>query len=179
VKSFLHTLADLVTERGLRALLIGGHAVTALGFPRSTFDVDLLIPVSETESWKAALASLRLRLSHDQRPFLQFDPPADWPLPPVDLLVVDEETWLHLAEGSQPGVGVLRTPSAMGIIALKVHAAMQPNRAGEAERDWRDIFGLIAAQEIPLSDPALREIVFSYGGAEAIQRLDQAAPTDR
>jgi hypothetical protein len=67
----------------------------------------------------------------------------------------------------------------LGIIALKVHAAAQPNRTEEAERDWRDIFGLIAAQGIPLSDPALREIVFSYGGAEAIQRLGQAAPADR
>jgi len=179
VKSFLHTLADLVAERSLRALLIGGHAVTALGFPRSTFDVDLLVPVSEVEAWKTALASLRLKLSHDQRPFLQFDPPADWPLPPVDLLVVDEETWQRLADDSQPGVGLLRTPSAMGIIALKVHAATQPDRAEAAERDWRDIFGLIAAQKIPLSDAMLREIVFSYGGAEAIQRLDEAPPSDR
>lgn len=67
----------------------------------------------------------------------------------------------------------------MGLIALKVHAAAQPNRAEEAERDWRDIFGLIAAQKIPLSDATLREIVFSYGGAEAIQRLDQASSTNR
>jgi hypothetical protein len=179
VKSFLHTLAGLAAERGLRALLIGGHAVTALGFPRSTFDVDLLIPVSEMESWKEALASLRLKLSHDQRPFLQFDPPKDWPLPPVDLLVVDEETWQRLAEGSQPGVGLLRTPSAMGVIALKAHASAQPNRADEAERDWRDIFGLIAAQGIPLSDPVLRDTLLSYGGADAIRRLDEAAATDR
>jgi hypothetical protein len=179
VKSFLHTLADLADERGLHALLIGGHAVTALGFPRATYDVDLLIRDSEIGSWKTALASLRLRLTHDRPPFLQFDPPADWPLPPVDLLAVDEATWQQLATESQPGVGSLRTPSTLGIVALKLHAAAQPDRAEEAARDWRDIFGLISAQGIPLSDPKLRETFLAYGGAQAIERLDAAAASDR
>lgn len=38
--------------------MIGGHAVTALGHPRATFDLDLLIQKSSSVIWKNELAQL-------------------------------------------------------------------------------------------------------------------------
>jgi len=172
--SFLETLSNLVEERGLKALLIGGHAVTALGFPRATYDVDLLIPETESEKWETALISLGLKKIHESSAFLQFQAPRNWPLPPVDLMRVDAQTWDRLATDSKPAVGYLSTPSALSMIALKVHAAIQPSRAEDKERDWSDIFGLIRAQQIPLNDPALREIITTYGRSTALARLDAA-----
>ena len=36
MESFLTTVAALIREKQLPALMIGGHAVTALGHPRAT-----------------------------------------------------------------------------------------------------------------------------------------------
>lgn len=174
MRPFLVTLAKLAEERKLRALLIGGHAVTALGFPRATYDVDLLIVDRDAPAWQDALATLRLQTSHRSGAFIQLDPPADWPIPPVDLMCVDEATWQQLQESSEPVVGSLSVPSPLGLIALKAHAASQPGRGEDALRDWNDIFGIVAARNIPLHDSALRETLQTYGGAEAIARLDAA-----
>ena len=83
MKSLLDALADLVAEQDLPALLIGGHAVSLLGHPRATFDVDLLIPRNSAEAWKRALQALGLQAFHESNKFIQFEPGPDWPVPMI------------------------------------------------------------------------------------------------
>ena len=59
MQSFLTTISRLIEEKNLPALMIGGHAVTALGHPRATFDLDLLIPRSSSGRWRTELLGLR------------------------------------------------------------------------------------------------------------------------
>jgi hypothetical protein len=40
-------------------LVIGGHAINALGFSRHTGDLDLLVPLRSKGEWQALLARLR------------------------------------------------------------------------------------------------------------------------
>jgi hypothetical protein len=121
--SFLETLADLVEERGLHALLIGGHAVTALGFPRATYDVDLLIPETESEKWEAALFSLGLRKIHESPALLPFQAPKNCPLPPVDLMRVDSKTWDRLASDSTP---LLKLPTGDEPVRHEIRSYWNP-----------------------------------------------------
>ena len=57
----LDRIAELSHREDLPVLLIGGHAVTSLGCPRSTFDIDLLIPhQANSRILDAAMESLGL-----------------------------------------------------------------------------------------------------------------------
>lgn len=43
---------------GLNFLIIGGHAVNALGYQRTTLDIDILVGEAELAEWKQLLARL-------------------------------------------------------------------------------------------------------------------------
>lgn len=62
MQSLLTTISKLIDEKNLPALMIGGHAVTALGHPRATYDLDLLIPRSAVGRWVAELSALHYRV---------------------------------------------------------------------------------------------------------------------
>jgi hypothetical protein len=52
VKQLLDRIAEIMIE---------GHAVTALGHARATFDLDRLIPRSSSGAWRSALTSMSYR----------------------------------------------------------------------------------------------------------------------
>ena len=72
MESLITTVANLIREKNLPALMIGGHAVTALGHPRATYDLDLLIPRSAADKWEAELSRLSYRPYAGTSNFLQF-----------------------------------------------------------------------------------------------------------
>ncbi|MBK1835443.1 hypothetical protein [Roseibacillus ishigakijimensis] len=169
VTHLLQTLADIATESDLPVLLIGGHAVTALGCPRSTFDIDLLIPRQSAPDWEAVLAKLQYRTFHRSEQFLQMEGTDELPLPPIDFMLVDEEVFEQLHE-SRFSAQPLATPGVLPLIALKLHAIRQPTR-DNIEKDWQDIFSLIRAHGLTLDNSDLRAIVLRHGGERAIERI--------
>lgn len=173
MQTFLDTLSAKMDEQRLPALLIGGHAVIALGVARATYDVDLLIPRDAADAWKETLQLLGLKLYHDSGNFLQFESPKDWPLPPVDLMLVDRETFEKLDQQHSPAVGKLFSPSLAGLIALKLHSARQ-RTGNDRERDLTDIEALIASHHLNLQEGEIADIIQRYGDAEAIKRLTSA-----
>lgn len=62
-------------EHSLPGLMIGGHAVTALGHPRATFDLDLLIPRSASDPWNRVLSDMDYRLFAESAHFKQYEAP--------------------------------------------------------------------------------------------------------
>ncbi|MEO8614764.1 MAG: hypothetical protein ABI600_06455, partial [Luteolibacter sp.] len=103
MESFLTTVARLMAEKDLPALMIGGHAVTALGHPRATFDLDLLIPRSSAGNWKTELTKLRFRLFAESPNFQQYEASPELPLPPLDLMLVDDAVFLTLEQTRRLG----------------------------------------------------------------------------
>jgi hypothetical protein len=172
MESFLTTVSNLIWEKQLPALMIGGHAVTALGHPRATFDLDLLIPRSSTEAWKAELSTLRYRTFSETSYFLQFEAHPDLPLPPVDLMLVDDAVF-EILFATKSDSAPIATPSVLSMIALKLHAINQPSRV-DTEKDWSDIFALIRAHKLYLDDPDLSAIIQKHGGQSAIDRIKAA-----
>ena len=159
-------------EHDLPGLMIGGHAVTALGHPRATFDLDLLIPGSASEQWKRVLSDMNYRLFAESANFQQYEAPEEFPLPPVDLMLVDDQVYEVMEKGrvdTQP----ISTPNIMAMIALKLHAITQPGRKDTA-KDWSDVLALTKAHGLSLDDEKFSAIVLRHGGESAIGRIREA-----
>lgn len=101
--------------------MIGGHAVTALGHARATYDLRLLIPRSAAMSWRSELSAMSYRVFAESENFHQYEATQDFPLALLDLMLVDDEVYslLELTKQSSPPIA---TPSVRAMIALKLHA---------------------------------------------------------
>jgi hypothetical protein len=172
MESFLTTISKLIAEKDLPALMIGGHAVTALGHPRATFDLDLLIPRTSAARWNAELRNLNYRLFAESPNFHQFESSPDLPLPPVDLMLVDDEVF-HALERTKTASPPIATPNVVAMIALKLHAIRQPARE-DAEKDWSDVLALVKAHQLTLDDPDFSATILKHGGETAIERIRTA-----
>lgn len=172
MQSFLTTISKLIEEKGLPALMIGGHAVTALGHPRATFDLDLLIPRSSAENWRTELSQLRYRTFAESSNFHQYEAAAELPLPPVDLMLVDDEVF-QILERSKTDSKPIATPGVVSMIALKLHAIQQPNRE-DIEKDWSDVLALVRAHQLSLDDADFSATVLKHGGETAVERIRAA-----
>ena len=172
MQSLLTTISERMEEHDLPGLMIGGHAVTALGHPRATFDLDLLIPGSASEQWKRVLSDMNYRLFAESANFQQYEAPQAFPLPPVDLMLVDDQVYEVMEKGrvdTQP----ISTPNVMAMIALKLHAITQPGRKDTA-KDWSDVLALAKAHGLSLDDEEFSAIVLKHGGESAIGRIREA-----
>ncbi len=172
MENFLTTISKLIREKNLHALMIGGHAVTALGHPRATFDLDLLIPRSAAEIWKTELAQLSYLPFSESSNFIQLEATHNFPLPPIDLMLIDDAVF-HAILADKIDSTPLATPSPQTMIALKLHAINQPSRLN-TEQDWSDIIALIRAHKLSLDDAEFSAIVLKHGGQTAIDRIKAA-----
>ncbi len=172
MESFITTISRVIAEKGLPALMIGGHAVTALGHPRATFDLDLLIPRSAAESWRTELTMLRYRVFSESGNFHQYESSFELPLPPVDLMLVDDEVF-EVLHASKMDAGPISTPGVIAMIALKLHAIHQPSR-DDVEKDWADVIALAKAHKLSLDDPEFSATVLRHGGEHAVRRIQNA-----
>jgi hypothetical protein len=85
-----HTIAQEAGEAGLPFLVIGGYAVMAHGFVRSTDDLDLMVESGRRDQWRRFLEGMGMEVYREAPVFLQFNPPpGDWL--PVDLMFVADE----------------------------------------------------------------------------------------
>src|SRR5262249_664844 len=80
-----------LNEAGVPFLVIGGHAVVLHGHLRNTLDLDLLIADSKLAMARAALIKLGYRTYFETDAFLQLQAPEH--LPPLDLMIVDDQTF--------------------------------------------------------------------------------------
>lgn len=160
----------------LPCLLVGGHAVILYQIPRFTRDIDLLIPDAATERWLDFLQRLKYRVYHRTGAFLQLEPETPGSLPPVDLMLVDEDTWVKLrakAEERDAGDGLrLPVPHPWHLIAMKLTAANAATRRAGAS-DWSDIFDLLRTCEIDLKDGEFRQLVMQFGGKAALEHMER------
>ena len=172
MENFLTTISKLIREKNLPALMIGGHAVTALGHPRATFDLDLLIPRSSSEIWKIELAQLSYKTFSESSNFIQFEATHNFPLPPIDLMLIDDAVFDTIFADKIDSTP-LATPSPITMIALKLHAINQPSRQN-TEQDWSDVIALIRTHKLSLDDANFSAIVSKHGGQTAIDRIKAA-----
>ena len=172
---FLH---DLSATRHLEVVVIGGHAVNALGYSRTTLDLDLLVRKSDSETWKDSFRELGYAVLREIEAFVQLSPPLQgmWP---VDLMLVNDATFSGiLAEASEVRFrhALLKVPSLEHLIALKLHALKQALPHRDA-KDFGDLTQLIHSNRVDVRNERFRQLVEKYGNHQIYERLIQCATT--
>ena len=71
ILDLIHQQAE---KKGLDFILIGGHAINAMGDRRQTRDIDLVVCESDSNLWKELLLDLGYEVLNISDAFLQFNP---------------------------------------------------------------------------------------------------------
>ena len=117
------------------------------------------------------LVKLGYRTYFETDAFLQLQAPEN--LPPLDLMIVDDQTFARIevtADWKVLDGREIRVPDALRLIALKLHATRDRARR-TTETDWQDIVGLFKTINRNLEDPEVRTIISQYGGPQALTEI--------
>ncbi|MEQ1860625.1 MAG: hypothetical protein ABMA13_11880 [Chthoniobacteraceae bacterium] len=174
--SFFTDLCQRAAAANLPFLLIGGHAVIAYGYPRQTRDLDLLVHENDRRRWDELITSFGFKQYQVARVFHMYHP-IDRTLPPVDLMLVNAQTFGKLSAGAIEKTVLdctVRVPSLAHLIALKLHA-LSSGAEHRHELDMGDVITLVQLNHVDLASPEYGEIVDRYANpavrAELIRRL--------
>lgn len=174
----MNILVELNTraaEQELPFLLAGGHAVFVHGYARNTFDIDLIIRRDDKAKWREVVGKIGYTVHHEGPTFLQFNPPNP-ELLPLDMMLVDNDTFSKLAADAVPGPAALdrvKVISVMHLLALKCHAIRHGHK-GRVIKDADDIIHLVQANQLDLNSPAVREVFHQYGTEELYEKVRKA-----
>jgi len=171
----LATIAIRAAEKKLPFLVVGGHAVVAHGFPRSTFDIDLVVARDDQDRWKAVLQELGYVLLHQGPTFVQFKEPTGQ-VPPLYLMLVSRETlsrFLGEAVAAPDNECGAKIVSLRHLLALKCHAAKHGGQH-RIVKDADDVIRLVEANRLKMSDPEIRELFLKHGTAEFYEKVRRA-----
>lgn len=166
---------DAATAANLDFLLIGGHAVNAHGFARTTTDFDFLLAGRDLRAWSDTLERAGYQLVAPERPihaFAQFQSRTPGRFP-VDLMLVNDSTLEKLIAGSEwreIASRRVRVIGALHLIALKLHALHDQHRL-EAGVDYLDILQLVRLKQIDVASPDFQEILNRYANTAVRERL--------
>ena len=154
-------------------LLIGGHAVNAYGISRQTGDVDFLVQRSKKEQWITLLSKLRYTQGQNDDRFVKFKPDtiAAWP---IDLMLVDDETFKKLSSEAQDvdlGSVIVKAASPRHLIALKIHA-LKHYQEHRYAKDYGDLLQLLRTKCQNLRSEELREMCLRYADQALYDKLD-------
>ncbi len=176
----LENLTREAHARGLDFLLIGGHAVNAHGYVRTTFDVDLLIADKQRSAWKTLLTQLGYTVRHEVDAFTQFNAPSQEDFD-LDLMVVDENTYAKLSGNSvrKPlGSTELSVPLPLHLVALKLHALRAEHRVRRG-KDYQDVLEIIRRTGINVQGQEFQQVLHRYATETIRNQLLQDLQDDR
>jgi hypothetical protein len=159
-------LAARAESEGIPIVLVGGNAINLHAYFRATFDVDLLICEKDAERSLSFFRQNGYDLFHRTRNFIRLhfaaDPAAALP---IDLMLADDATFEKIRQQSRRcdlGNGLtLPIPSALHLIAMKLHALRSPARA-ESGVDLLDVRHLIKSAHIDISGREFTDIAQRY-----------------
>lgn len=162
-------------DAGIPFLVIGGHAVHAHGYVRTTDDLDLMVPQGQRAWWSELLNHFGMVIQTEAATFLQFDP-KDETSTNVDLMFVSEEIFEQLnqaaVEATIEGVPV-RVVSLLHLIALKCHS-LRNSKTLRRLKDMDDLIQLALVNHLDLNEPELRTTILKHGSAEIYEKLRHA-----
>ena len=157
------------------ALVIGGHAVIAHGYSRTTLDLDLMVRKADRETWTKALAGLGYESFHSHENFQQFrSTNRDMDL---DLMYVGEATFDGVYAASKEtsfGPIAVRIPSLQHLFALKLHVLKQ----GIEHRllgDLDDVIQLVLVNGVNVEQEEWKRIFEKYGNAGLYDKVRHAS----
>jgi hypothetical protein len=172
MNKLLRAILDEAQSAHLRSLVIGGAAVNAFGYPRITYDLDLLVRRNDVERWAGIMEKLSYKRVPEQVTFAQFMPPLGG-MPPVDLILVNDSTFEKMfisAVAKEMNGLAINVPAPLHLVSLKLHAL----RHGKLERrakDLDDTIQLILLNRIDVRGTAFREACERFGTPELYEEI--------
>jgi predicted nucleotidyltransferase len=173
--SIFEKLRDQAAGRGLKFLVIGGHAVMRHGFLRATEDVDILVNKEERTLWREVVGQLGYEVFHDGGTFLQLTPRVGqgWEL---DLMFVSAPTFQKMITDAIPaemqGAAIL-VPSLEHLLALKIHA-LKHGHGVRGLKDFEDLVHLVTRNGLDIRAPSMRQLFAKHGTVELYERMVKA-----
>lgn len=164
----LVALDTMAKAEGLSYLLVGGNAVNAHHYLRTTYDVDLAIRETDKAQWDRQMRNLGYEVFFGTPAFSRYRQKADKQSVPVDLMILDESTYTKLKTKSQERVLAGRdypVPDVLHVIAMKLHALRQPHREANTN-DLNDVISLIKKLKIDVQSEDFITIFERYGTPE-------------
>jgi predicted nucleotidyltransferase len=175
VKCPIQEIAKKAADAGISFLVIGGYAVLAHGYSRTTDDLDLIVQRGRRAQLGALLGNLGMSIKNDAVNFIQFDSENKAGMA-VDLMFVSEEVFGRLEQAAidakVEGVPV-RVVSLLHLIALKCHS-FQNSKSIRRLKDMDDLVQLILVNRLDLKEPELRAMILKHGNAELYEKLRYA-----
>lgn len=166
IPEFAQSLYERFEREGIPLLLAGGWAVCHHGYSRYTRDVDWVCSRNNEERAVALMKSLGFGIAFESMA-TRFQRESDLTLPPVDLLWVNQDTFMKMAAtdqrtGHHANIPVIDFES---LLAMKLHALKdQKERRG---KDLLDIRELLAENVGVISEAKLRALCERFAGPDA------------
>ena len=154
-------------------LVIGGFAVIAHGYQRTTMDLDLLVRRTHASHWTEILKPIGYDLDYAHQTFARYHSSKGLD---VDVMYVNDETFDGMFAAAMPALfqGVpVKVPSIEHLLALKLHASKQELRHRRLY-DWDDIVSLVVQNEIDLREPRWRALFERHGTLELYEKIKRA-----
>jgi predicted nucleotidyltransferase len=160
-------------KKGLEFMLIGGHAINAMGDRRQTRDIDLVICESDSNQWKELLLAMGYEELNFSDAFLQFNP-ADISQWPVDIILVNKDTYNGLRNEAQVmnigGQYDVLIPAVEHLIAMKLHTLKQGDQERKL-RDLLDVVTLIRHSNMDIHGDNFRQLCVKYATLEIYEEI--------
>jgi len=155
-------------------VVIGGHALNALGFSRHTGDLDLLVSLGSKSKWQNLLARLKYVENQSDDRFSRFSPTqiAAWP---IDLMYTDDHTFAKLFAASQPkDFGLVCVPviAPKHLILLKLHA-LKNYQEHRYAKDYGDLLFLLRQSQGKMSSEELLACCEKYASKALFDKVSK------
>jgi len=168
----IREIAMRASDAGISFLVIGGYAVFAHGYVRTTNDLDLIVQRGRRAQMGKMLGDLGMTVKNDAANFVQFDPRDESGME-VDLMFVSEDVFGRMeqaaVEATVEGTQV-RVVSLLHLIALKCHALLH-SKSLRRLKDMDDLVQLVLINRLDLNEPELQATILKYGNAEILEKL--------
>ena len=171
----IQKISKQAEDAGIPFLVIGGYAVLAHGYTRTTDDLDLIVQRGRRAQWSKLLDGFGMVVKNDAANFLQFDP-ADKANMEVDLMFVSEDVFEQLNQTAVKATVEdvqVRVVSLLHLIALKCHS-FQHSKSMRRLKDMDDLVQLVLINRLDLKDPELRATILKHGNPETYEKLRHA-----
>lgn len=170
-------IAAAAQRAKLPILVIGGHAVNAYGYVRTTLDADFLVCSEDFAAWRRIFQSLGYLWHGQTEAFAKLLPPkTEPPSLPVDVMLVSRDTFSKLEQNQRElkfGATRLKVPQPLFLIALKLHAMRNESRR-RLGKDLTDVLQIIRLCEIDPASADFRQILDRYADAPTRSLLTAA-----
>lgn len=168
----LRTISIFASERKIRFLVIGGHAVNSYGVSRHTGDLDLLVPLTDKSIWLELMEKLRYSVGQSDNRFARFKPVNldNWP---IDFMYVDETTFEGMYAQSQLhdfGNIDARVIHPKHLVLLKLHA-LKHFQVHRHAKDYSDLISLLKLPDVKFEREELEAACKKYADVELYDKI--------